>query len=185
MLKEQMVQEARRYRLNLKRKLAACAGYPNPPFEPRTIDELVHAVAFYSTPGTGDLKRSRRTALAAVKMEKAACETAIAISKRRGVPLTGMEQLLANIDADIAYYVELLGKGKSAKAWHHPARIFGQHVLRVLQSADKAVGRKIRTEFNGRMLALILELLAPVCDLNREKLPPSSRAVRDALIKRP
>jgi hypothetical protein len=172
----------------LKAKLVACCRPPDPQIKASIIDELASAVEYYTT-RTGNMKRQRREALATARELKTACETVIAHSKKRGIKRRGIapteaEKLLAIAIDDIAYYQELLGEGDaSRKAWHHPCRIFAHLLRKARQSADRAAGHKISTGFTAPMIALIRELLAPICTQNGEG-TPTTRALQAVVVDR-
>jgi hypothetical protein len=158
-----------------------CPPTPRVQFKASTLDQLVNTVDFYTTAETGILKPRRWESLAAAKETKKACETVIASARLRGIAFTEAERLLKTINGEIAYYQRILGVGDRAKlAWHRPCRVISGLVLKTLQSADRLAKRKIRTKFSTRMIDLIRDLLAPICALNKEKLP-TAKTIRNIL----
>lgn len=95
-----------------------------------------------------------------------------------------LKKTLSIINANIAYHERFLGKGKAAgKAWHYPARLIGERVLEVLQSAHEAAGHKTSVRYTDAILQFICEKLAPVCEQVGEE-SPALDTLRNELTRR-
>ena len=99
-------------------------------------------------------------------------------------PLADLKKMLSSINANIAFHERFLGKGKAAgKAWHYPARLIGERVLDVLQSAHEAAGHKTSVRYTDAILQFICEKLAPVCEQVGEE-SPALDTLRNELTRR-
>jgi hypothetical protein len=176
----------------VERGLATCAGFHDPQFEPAEIDEIVDLVMQLPRYGStkGEMLKNWKTA----REDKATYEKAIAAAERWGhakrpdgvdsPELMALKTIRTTLEVNIAFYERHLGKGKKAgKFWHYYARLIGKRMLKALQSADRAAGRPIRTEYSEATLAFIGELLKPLCEQTGEE-QPTTHAIRIVLLDR-
>jgi hypothetical protein len=180
---------ARRHRAELERDLIALVGFRNPKFDPAEMDDLDRAIEmcpFFF----GSTKRGTWNTLMALRKDRDTWRAAIAMLERSlpppwPGPLAEMKKTLAIIDANIEHHEKFLGAGDSAgRVWHRPARLLRDRVFKILQSADKAAGREVRSaRYTEPILEFIREKLIPVCEQAGEDLP-STNAIRQILADR-
>ena len=178
----------RRRRAELVRRLTICTGARSLQFDPVMVENLDRTIEMCLMFGSDD-KAATWAALVVARDDRKKWKAAIATLERRSPlplpgPLADMKKTLSIINANIAYHERFLGKGKAAgKAWHYPARLIGERVLEVLQSAHEAAGHKTSVRYTDAILQFICEKLAPVCEQVGEE-SPALDTLRNELTRR-
>ena len=182
---EKAKEAVRRRRAELGRRLTICTGAR---IDPVMVENLDCTIEMCLTFGSDD-KAATWAALVVARDDRKTWTAAIATLERSSPlplpgPLADLKKRLSSINANIAYHERFLGKGKAAgKAWHYPARLIGERVLEVLQSAHKVAGHKTRVRYTDAILQFICEKLAPVCVQVGEE-SPALDTLRNELTRR-
>jgi hypothetical protein len=168
----------RRRRFELMHRLTILKGDHKARFDPALMEGLDRTIEM--CPMLGMSKQPSWKNMTAARESKKVCEAMIAVAKQWGFDAsTSPERVLATINANIEHYEKFLGASDSpGKAWHYPARLIGEHVLKVLQSADKAAGNKVRVRYTTPILEFICEKLVPVCEQAGEEVPSTNALLK-------
>ena len=185
---EKADEAVRRRRAELVHRLSICTGARSLQFDPVMVENLDCTIEMCLTFGSDD-KAATWAALVVARDDRKTWTAAIATLERSSPlplpgPLADLKKRLSSINANIAYHERILGKGKAAgKAWHYPARLIGERVLEVLQSAHEAAGHKTSVRYTDAILQFICEKLEPVCEQVGEE-SPALDTLRNELTRR-
>jgi hypothetical protein len=176
------------FRDEVKRELQAV--FPKLRFYEHHIDELAHWLKqFERWPETG--MEYWQDQLKILRANKAACHTVIALLRRRRsqfeLAIADVEQVVAAIDADIAWLEGFLGHGtKPRRPWAIMAQKIGPPTLEALRGADQLAKREPRRGYGGHdgpVVRFVRARLAPLCQQTGDALP-GLRTLHDVLTGR-